>query len=350
MRLAVLLLVVFFAAPLSFAQTGTFTFSTSPEKDLDNGVNAVTEIVGGVTLTVTATGQGAASLAAWDYSGWKGMNGYCVADNDPVNSLILTFSNPVNVSSLRFADGSANGSTGTFVFTPNVGTAFTATDNGSGMTVVPAGGFAGITMLTITRQDGTAFYFALDDVTMDASLPVELTGFTAAADGSDAVLRWETASETNNVGFEVQMDAGAGFAPLGFVAGAGTSLEGQRYSYRTAGLAPGTYTFRLRQVDFDGAFAFSPAVELSVAPQGYALLAPSTFADLAEVQLSVERGQHVRASLYDLLGREVQVLHSGAVEGTTRLSLGGAALPSGVYFVRVTGETFTATRQIVRVR
>ncbi len=62
------------------------------------------------------------------------------------------------------------------------------------------------------------------------SLPVELTTFTATANGASANLRWTTASETNNTGFEVQMDNGAGFVPVEFVHGAGTTLEARRYA------------------------------------------------------------------------------------------------------------------------
>ncbi len=349
MRLSLLVLALLLA-PFASAQTGVFTFSTSPQKDLNNGVSAVTETVGSVTLTITATGPGAGTLAAWDYSDWKGVNGYSVADNDPVSSLLLTFSQPVNVARLRFADGDHNTSTGTYVFTPNTGVPFTASDNGTGVTVAPPGGFVGITSLTIARQNSTDFYFALDDVVMDASLPVELTRFVATADGADALLQWNTASETNNAGFEVQVDAGAGFTAAGWVPGAGTTPEMQRYAYRATGLAPGRYGFRLRQVDFDGAFSFSPVVELTVAPQGYALAAPATFSGQAHVRLSVERAQPVRVSLYDALGREVQRLHEGTVRTTALLTVEGAALPAGVYFVRAEGETFAATRRIVLVR
>ena len=345
-----LLLLALFIAPFASAQTGTFTFSTSPEKDLDTGTSAVTETVGGVTLTITATGPGAGTLAAWDYTDWKGMDGYTVADNDPVTSLILTFSEPVNVASLRFADGADNTSTGTYVFTPNAGAPFIESDNGAGVTVAPAGGFVGITSLTIARQNGTDFYFALDDVAMDSALPVELTRFVATADGADALLHWDTASETNNAGFEVQVDAGAGFTATGWLPGHGTTPESHRYAYRAEDLTAGTYRFRLKQVDFDGAFAFSPTVELTFAPRGYTLTASSTFGDHAEVRLAVERSQHVQVALYDLLGREVQVLHDAVVEGTAMLSLTGASLPSGVYFIRAAGETFSVMHQSVRVR
>ncbi len=183
-----------------------------------------------------------------------------------------------------------------------------------------------------------------------SALPVELTTFTATANGNVADLRWETASETNNTGFEVQMDNGSGFAFVDFVQGAGTTLEATSYAFRVADLAAGSYRFRLKQVDLDGSFEFSPVVELSVAPNGYAFSATSSFRSEAVVDLSVERAQDVTVAVYNLLGRRVATLMSGTVDGSVSLRLDGGSLASGVYFVRAEGETFSATRQVVRVR
>ncbi len=187
-------------------------------------------------------------------------------------------------------------------------------------------------------------------VTADAVLPVELTAFTATADGSAVNLAWETASETNNTGFDVEMDGGNGFARLDFVQGAGTTLEANSYRFRVADLAAGSYRFRLKQIDLDGSFEFSPVVELAIAPNGYALSATPTFRGDAVVNLSVERAQQVTVAVYNVVGRRVATLMSGVVDGSTTLRLDGGSLASGVYFVRAQGETFSATRQVVRIR
>lgn len=343
-----LLFLALLIAPLASAQSGTFTFSTAT---VNSSTTAVTETVSGVTLTITATGGGANSLDAYEWGDWAGTNGVVVSNRYGVTSFILSFDSPVNIASLRLADGDGDGELRTFIVTPSAGPSVTFSDSGdTGATIAPAGGFVGVTSLTLTLQGGGDFFLLIDDIVMDGSLPVELTTFAATADGADALLRWETASETNNAGFEVQVDAGAGFAAAGWISGHGTTLEAQRYAYRTTNLTPGTYRFRLKQVDFDGAFQFSPEVELTLAPQGYALTAPSTFAGSAEARLLVERPQHVRVVLYDVAGREVQVLHAGVVAEARVLPIRAEALPSGVYFLRATGETFTATRRIVRVR
>ncbi len=163
-----------------------------------------------------------------------------------------------------------------------------------------------------TDQDAFVFTFS------GASLPVELTSFEGALDGSSARLNWTTASETNNSGFSVEHDAGtgAGWTDAGWVGGAGTTLEAQSYTFRTQALAAGTHRFRLRQIDLDGAFEHSSVVELTVAGRGGVSLrvAPNPATDASTVRVSMATSQFVRVALYDALGREVSVLFAGDVE------------------------------------
>jgi len=202
---------------------------------------------------------------------------------------------------------------------------------------------------------------------------VELTAFEAVASAGAAVLTWATASETNNAGFEVQHarpraaedDASAGAASAGaspaawttlaFVDGAGTTTEPQQYRFRAEGLAPGVHRFRLRQVDFDGASALSPVVEVALrmdAPHYVSAPYPNPAQASARLDLMVRREQAVRAVLYDALGREVAVLHEGRLQAQAplRLRVGAGDLSSGLYFVRVQGTSFSVTRRLSVVR
>ena len=187
-------------------------------------------------------------------------------------------------------------------------------------------------------------------------IPVELTAFDAAVSGEDVTLRWATASETNNSGFEVQMRrAGDAYEPVAFVPGHGTTTEAQTYTHTLAGLAPGAYTFRLKQVDFDGTTAYSPEVEATVGvPGAYALSAayPNPFNPTAQFSLSVARTQRVRVALYDALGREVRVLFDGPVEGgeARTFTIEGDGLPSGLYVYRVVGERFSDAGRVTLLK
>ncbi len=179
-------------------------------------------------------------------------------------------------------------------------------------------------------------------------LPVELVSFRVVADGQGAALTWETASETNNAGFEVEYRAGSGaFRSVGFVVGRGTTAETSRYHHTLEGLAAGTHVFRLRQVDFDGAFEYSPEVELSIEADGLALtLHTNPARDEIRGSVFLPDGQRARVVLYDGVGR--RVLTQEDVAGA--FSLNVTALSSGSYVLRLETGQQAVTRRIVVLR
>ena len=153
----------------------------------------------------------------------------------------------------------------------------------------------------------------------------------------------------------MQQQSGAAWKTVGFVPGKGNSVEAEHYRFTVATLAAGTYRFRLRQVDFDGTFAFSPEVELTVGMETtftLSALSPNPTRDRIAFTVAVQRGQHVTADLYNLLGHRVATLFSGPVaEGAAqRIAFDAAALPAGVYVYRVQGETFSTSRQVTLLR
>lgn len=187
------------------------------------------------------------------------------------------------------------------------------------------------------------------------ALPVELAELTAVTDGGEVVLAWQTLSETNNEGFHVELMREGGWSAEGFVAGAGTTLEAQRYDFRVTGLAPGTHRLRLRQVDYDGAQSYSPEIEVAVGMDTPYLLGapyPNPASGAASLTLAVQQAQHVRVVAYDMLGRRVALLFDGPLEAeqSRTLRLDASAMGSGLYVLRAEGETFTAARRLTVVR
>ncbi len=195
-----------------------------------------------------------------------------------------------------------------------------------------------------------------------AVLPVELVAFDATLDGRSATLRWQTASETNNAGFEIQHrykatadKAASAFEALAFVDGHGTTLEAQNYQYRIDALQPGRHVFRLKQLDYDGSYEYSPEVEVAVEmPEAYVFSAvyPNPFNPQATFSFGVRQSQQVEIGVYNLLGQRVLALYRGVPEaGVTRtLEIDGSGLRSGVYVVRVLGETFVDTQTITLIK
>ncbi|MDZ4701572.1 MAG: T9SS type A sorting domain-containing protein [Rhodothermales bacterium] len=185
----------------------------------------------------------------------------------------------------------------------------------------------------------------LTDACLDL-LPVELVAFDGVVDGAEVRLHWETAGETNSAGFAVEhAAAGDDFVRIGFVAGAGTTSDPLRYSFLIPGLEPGRHRFRLRQVDFDGAFAYSATIEREVrTTTPYAISAPfpNPFNPHTQFTVAVQSAQHVRIAVYNVLGARVLDLHDAALDAhqAHRFTVDAAGLPSGVYLVGVEGESF----------
>lgn len=177
---------------------------------------------------------------------------------------------------------------------------------------------------------------------LDASaLPVELVAFEAQADGSDVTLRWRTAAEMDNAGFEVQgrKHGAAAWEPLGFVEGAGTTRAPQTYRYRVHDLMAGTHRFRLRQVDLNGADTYSAEVEAQIALAGAFVVEapyPNPTSGRATLRIGRRGDGGVRVALFDALGRRVRTIHAEPVSGGSMqtLVIDTRRLASGRYYVR----------------
>lgn len=214
---------------------------------------------------------------------------------------------------------------------------------------------------TRTRGDQSGDMAALTPVPIGADvLPVELVSFEGVASGSRVVLRWQTAAETDNVGFVVEhasltdatestLPAPPLWTPLHTIAGAGTTNETQRYAWTTPDLTPGRHRFRLRQRDLDGSEHLSPIVEVAVGLDGSGFLLtslhPNPARDASHATLHVSVRQHVRADVIDLLGRTIATVWDGELDADRAqpLDVDAAHLGAGLYLLRVQGERFATT-------
>jgi hypothetical protein len=210
---------------------------------------------------------------------------------------------------------------------------------------------------TAKSGSGPRFEFI---VTPNGALPVELSGFTVAADGDDAaLLEWSTLSETNNAGFYVEQKVDGRFQSVSsLIEGAGTTTEQQSYRYRVEDLEQGTtHTFRLRQVDVDGAKTYSEPVDVKIGIQeAYQLEAypnPVANGEQPTVRFAVDESQPVTIELYNTLGQRVRTLYKDTPRVTgefQNVNLDVNGLASGVYFIRMRGESFATTQKLVVVR
>ncbi|WP_263784469.1 T9SS type A sorting domain-containing protein [Salinibacter grassmerensis] len=190
-------------------------------------------------------------------------------------------------------------------------------------------------------------------------LPVELTRFAASTTDDAVLLRWRTATETNNAGFAVQHAPGdstvaADWRTLQFVKGAGTTQRPQTYRVRTPDLPPGPHRFRLRQRDLDGTESFSDVAAVTLgldAPLRLTPPSPNPARQAATLRFGVQTASTATVAVYDVLGRKVATLHDGPPP-TGRMKtvrLDANRLPSGTYFVRLTAENRTQAQKLTVV-
>ncbi len=169
-------------------------------------------------------------------------------------------------------------------------------------------------------------------------LPVELTSFTADVRLSSVVTKWETATETDNAGFYVQRKKMNGWNDLGFIERHGTSSISHSYSYIDRDVQPGTYSYRLKQVDRSGSYKYSEEIELAVGlvSDDYSLSQnyPNPFNPSTTFTFALREKQFAAVKVFNLIGQEVASLFEGVVEPNQlqTIKFDGSTLPSGVYF------------------
>jgi len=216
---------------------------------------------------------------------------------------------------------------------------------------------------TVNGASNTSF--AALPLSNDATaLPVEFAGINVQRSSAQGItIEWETLSELNNAGFEVQRaEGGAEAAPqsdaswttLTTVEGAGTTDEAQSYAFTDTAppYAADSLTYRLRQLDADGTASFSEAVTVALQTTQPELLPayPNPTRGQATIRFAVPEQKAVRLTLYDIMGRRVRTLMEKEVEGRTETPLRLDDLASGTYFLRMQTDGYTDTQRITVVR
>lgn len=193
-------------------------------------------------------------------------------------------------------------------------------------------------------------------VPFSLQLPVELTSFAAIANGNVVELNWSTATETNNFGFEVlrRTQNNNEWKILGFVKGKGSTTNPQKYSFVDKNLISGKYTYRLKQIDFNGTFEYSKEIEVEIISSNNFVLGqnyPNPFNPTTSIQYSIDRRQSVQLKVYDVLGNEIATLvNEEKPAGTYEIEFNGKDLASGVYFYRLKSGNYQAMKKMILLR
>ena len=199
------------------------------------------------------------------------------------------------------------------------------------------------------------------------TLPVEMVYFFGSAIESSVELRWGTATEVNNYGYDVQRaDTSYNWIAIDFVQGYGNSYSPKDYIYYDTTITKnGLYFYRLKQIDFDGNFELThDTVKVAVdyitsvssefnlnyhhQPETITLYQnfPNPFNPTTTIAFSVIKNEHIKLKIYTLTGENVAILwNQKTVSGTHYVVFKANKLSSGIYLYQLTGGDKIITKK-----
>ena len=237
------------------------------------------------------------------------------------------------------------------------------------------------TVHTITISDlekSTTYYFrvnvaddgnprnvsGLSNTASGTTTPVELSSFEARVTPNREVrLTWITDSETNNLGFSIErrLFSAQQWTEIGFVKGMGTTVSRTSYSFLDTPEQPGTWMYRLKQQDTDGAFEYSRSLTVTVeAPQQFTLYQnyPNPFNPTTRITFQIPQDIEGEMTLviYDMLGRNVRtLLREQVTPGFYNIEWDGnddteRPLSSGVYVYHLKAGDFNSMKKMIKLQ
>lgn len=191
----------------------------------------------------------------------------------------------------------------------------------------------------------------------EQSLPVELTSFNAAIRHGMVDLKWETATEINNYGFEVERKSAlTDWNKIGFVEGYGSTNSPKFYSFSDKPTGTGKISYRLKQIDNDGKYEYSPIVEVLVdnLPNGFVLEQnyPNPFNPETSIRFALKEDTKATLKVYNSLGAEVATLFDGTAEAGRYydVKFGSGELASGFYIYKLVAGDYVSVKKMLLMK
>ena len=193
-----------------------------------------------------------------------------------------------------------------------------------------------------------------------STLPVELTSFTSSVNKRDVLLNWNTSSEINNMAFDIERSNLKGktsneWIKIGNVLGNGTTSYSHSYSFSDRNLNSGNYSYRLKQIDFNGNFEYfnlNNEVNIGI-PSTYAVSQnyPNPFNPSTLINFDLPYDGKVSIKLFDMSGKEVATLiDETKTAGYYSVKFNAAGLSSGVYFYNISADNFSETKKMLLIK
>ena len=193
------------------------------------------------------------------------------------------------------------------------------------------------------------------DAPADA-MPVELTSFTAVANGRNIELQWHTATEKNSFGFDIEKSVNGSWNKIGFIEGKGNSNSPSSYSFVDINRSVSTISYRLKQIDRDGKFTYSNTIEVIIAltAKDYALTQnyPNPFNPSTTFSFAMKKAELTSVKVYNLVGQEVAKLFNQIAEPDQiyTMKFDGKDLSSGIYFYSLRSASRNEMKKMILMK
>jgi len=323
----------------------------------DNGTGIFRSTDYGVTWAQTYSTSGEIPTISVDFQNpgiawatkWSGGGGMLKSTNFGQSWVLVPYFGSINMWGIHIQESDGN-----IILANSYSTApgsWRSTNAGVTWTPIniPASGYQVISIDSMTQfaAQGNGFY-KLDSPYF---IPVELTSFTASLVNGTTTLSWITASELNNLGFDIEKSYDKEkYEKIGFVPGYGTTTESKSYNYSLSNLPSQKTYYRLKQVDFDGTFEYSSSVEVEgVTPSEFVLKQnyPNPFNPSTKIGFTLPTESNVKISIYNLIGQKVaEVVNSKFNAGKHSVDFNASNLSSGIYFYKIEAGSFTSVKKM----
>jgi hypothetical protein len=173
----------------------------------------------------------------------------------------------------------------------------------------------------------------------------------------NVTLYWSTTSESNNSGFDIERSVtnSSEWSKVGHLNGFGTSELSHSYSYTDRNLASGSYSYRLKQIDYNGNIEYhnlNSEVVIGI-PTAFSLRQnyPNPFNPSTTINFDMPKDGFVTLKVYNTSGKEVaSLVNETRAAGYHTVSFNAANLSSGVYYYRLESEGVSKVMKMALIK
>ena len=198
----------------------------------------------------------------------------------------------------------------------------------------------GESLIQLNIISETRVYFA--QARNSAVLPVSLTSFKAALQNNRVAVSWTAVNEYNVNHYNIEKSSdGVHYTVVSTIAAKGTNGSNNIYTYNDAALMNGSYLYRIRSVDNDGAVSVTNAISVAVAGKKDAMIYPSVLQRGQQLWIKTATASTYTISVFDIQGKMIKQERKVS-DGLT--SINTANLAAGTYVLKLVATDGSATQ------